>query len=121
MRDGDGRPTRCFLWIGAFMADVFDKLLREISSGSRLVSLSGLISVAAKAFVLARLRTETGKVFAVVTESNSGLDAWNSDLSYFQSEISDPKRASFTFFSLLTNSNSLFAISCKSLLFSTFI
>ncbi len=91
MRDGDGRPTRCFLWIGAFMADVFDKLLREISSGSRLVSLSGLISVAAKAFVLARLRTETGKVFAVVTESNSGLDAWNSDLSYFQSEISDPK------------------------------
>ena len=71
------------------MVDVFDKLLQEINGDTRIVSLSGLTSVSSKAFVLARLRQETGKTFAVVTESNTSLDEWTSDLSFFRSEISD--------------------------------
>ena len=65
------------------MADEFDKLLKEIGSGSRIVSLSGLTSVAAKAFVLSRLRTETGKAFAVVTESNNEVEEWSRELKFF--------------------------------------
>ncbi len=66
------------------MADEFDKLLREIDSGTKLVCLSGLTSVAAKAHVLSRLRIATGKTFAVVTESNADLESWTSDLKFFQ-------------------------------------
>jgi len=71
------------------MVDVFDKLLAEIKGGTRVVSLSGMTSVSSKAFVLAKLRAETGKTFAVVTESNTSLEEWNSDLDFFSSEISD--------------------------------
>ncbi|MEQ1606940.1 MAG: transcription-repair coupling factor [Pyrinomonadaceae bacterium] len=86
---GDDAPAICFLRIGVFMVDVFDKLLAEIKGGTRVVSLSGMTSVSSKAFVLAKLRAETGKTFAVVTESNTSLEAWNSDLDFFSSEISD--------------------------------
>ena len=65
------------------MADEFEKLRAEIAKGTRLVSLSGLTSVAAKACVLAKLRAETGKCFAVVTESNTELDEWARDLAFF--------------------------------------
>ena len=65
------------------MADEFDKLKREIEKGSRVVSLSGLTSVAAKAFVLSKLQAETGKTFAIVTESNGELESWEADLQFF--------------------------------------
>ena len=73
------------------MADDFDKLRREIAGGSRVISLSGLTSVAAKAYVLTKLQTETGKAFAVVTDSNTDLEAWETDLEFFQSQIQIPK------------------------------
>ena len=71
---GVDAPAICFLRIGVFMVDVFDKLLAEIKGGTRVVSLSGMTSVSSKAFVLAKLRAETGKTFAVVTESNTSLE-----------------------------------------------
>ena len=82
-------PTIYFPRIGVFMVDVFDKLLAEIKGGTRVVSLSGMTSVSSKAFVLSKLRAETGKTFAVVTESNTSLEEWNSDLNFFSSETSD--------------------------------
>jgi transcription-repair coupling factor (superfamily II helicase) len=72
----------CFLRLGAFMADEFEKLRREIAGGARVISLSGLTSVAAKAFVLTRLQAETGKAFAIVAESNTELEAWETDLGF---------------------------------------
>ncbi len=66
-----------------FMADEFDKLKREIQSGTRVICLSGLTSVAAKALVLSKLQAETEKSFAVVTESNSEMENWATDLGYF--------------------------------------
>jgi len=65
------------------MADEFDKLKRETQSGAHVISLSGLTSVAAKAFILSKLQAETGKSFAIVTESNSEMENWTTDLSYF--------------------------------------
>ena len=76
-------PVECFLRLSAFMADPFDELKKQIALGTRVISLSGLTSVASKAFLLTKLQAETGKAFAVVTESNTELEAWNSDLTYF--------------------------------------
>ncbi|CAN5347785.1 transcription-repair coupling factor [soil metagenome] len=65
------------------MANEFDKLIKEIAAGKRVISLTGLTSVAAKAFLLAKLQAETGKSFAVVTETNTELESWQSDLEFF--------------------------------------
>lgn len=73
------------------MADEFDKLVREIDKGSRVISLSGMTSVSAKAFVLTKLQAATGKLFTIVTESNSELESWEADLEFFQSQISNLK------------------------------
>lgn len=68
------------------MSDSFEKLKLELQRGARVISLSGLTSVPAKAFVLARLQAETGRSFAVVTESNAEMETWLSDLNYFVNE-----------------------------------
>src|SRR5258706_18600 len=73
------------------MADELDKLKGEIAKGTRVISLSGLTSVAAKACLLTRLQAETGKAFAVVTESNTELESWQADLEFFQSKIQNLK------------------------------
>ena len=61
------------------MANEYDNLKREIKSGTRVVSLSGLTSIAAKAYVLSRLARETNKRFAIITESNQDIDIWIAD------------------------------------------
>ncbi|MBP6004414.1 MAG: transcription-repair coupling factor [Pyrinomonadaceae bacterium] len=78
------------------MADEFDNLQRAIANGTRVISLSGLTSVAAKAFLLTRLQSATGKAFAVVTESNTELESWQADLDFFRSETEDQLSAIIT-------------------------
>jgi transcription-repair coupling factor (superfamily II helicase) len=73
------------------MASVFDKLIDEVRGRTRIVHVSGLTSTAAKAHLLCRLQAETGKRFAIVTESSSDLDSWAKDLRYFiPAEIGSP-------------------------------
>ena len=67
------------------MAENSTVYYKRVRGGSPLVSLSGLTSVAAKAHLLAKLQAETGRSFAIVTESNSELETWASDLRYFTS------------------------------------
>ena len=71
------------------MTEEFEDLKRAVLGGRRIVTLSGLTSSSAKAYVLARLRVETGKRLAVVVESNSELDAWSCDLEFFQTWFDD--------------------------------
>ncbi len=77
--------------MSAFMTYEIDKLIKALQNGSRVISLNGLTSISAKACVLSRLQAETGKSFAVVTASNLELDDWETDLAFFQSQISDLK------------------------------
>src|SRR5437870_977483 len=70
------------------MADELKKLTADMRSGQRVISLSGLTSTAAKAYTLLRLQAQTGKHFAVVTDSNSDAEAWCADLEFFRSQIS---------------------------------
>ncbi len=79
-----GRPlAKRFLRLGVFMADELEKLAAGIRDGQRIISLSGLTSTSAKAYMLSRLQAETGKHFAVVTDSNSDAEAWEGDLEFF--------------------------------------
>ena len=61
----------------------FARLRDEIKSGTSVVSLSGLTSISAKAFVLSRLQSETAKTFVIVTDSNKSLDTFDCDLEFF--------------------------------------
>ncbi len=68
------------------MVSGLDEVKRHLSSGSRIVNISGLTSISAKAYVLARLRIETGKSFAIVAETNHELDIWANDLDFHLSQ-----------------------------------
>ncbi len=73
------------------------KILRdEIRRGTRIISLGGLTSIAAKAFVLFELKRETAKTIVVVTDSNTDSEIWECDLDFWnerfqKSEIGNQK------------------------------
>jgi hypothetical protein len=73
--------------------DEITGLTRAIGKGTRVVSLSGLTSTAAKAFVLARLQKRTGKTFVVVTDTNKDLDTFSCDLEFWTDTISRAETA----------------------------
>ena len=58
-------------------------LIRAIEKGTLIISLSSLTSPSAKAYVLAQLRSQTGKSFVVVTDSNKDLGAFECDLEFW--------------------------------------
>ncbi len=62
---------------------LFDDVARAVNGGARLVTLGGLTSVASKSFVLAELHRQTGKRFAIVTDSNASAEEWRRDLEFF--------------------------------------
>ena len=61
----------------------FKRLAAEVAGGSRVVSVAGLTSAPARALVLAALRRETGRRFAVVVQSNRDMEAWERDLNFW--------------------------------------
>ncbi|HSK73893.1 MAG TPA: hypothetical protein VK892_19500, partial [Pyrinomonadaceae bacterium] len=68
------------------------RLRDEIRRGTRVISLSGLTSVSAKAFVLSELKRETVKTFVVLTDSNSELESWECDLSFWRRGDAETRR-----------------------------
>lgn len=58
------------------------RLRDAIASGSRIIALDGLTSVAAKAFVLSQVAIED-KTIVIVTDTNASLDTWEGDLRYW--------------------------------------
>jgi len=67
------------------------RLKDEIRSGAKIISLSGLTSIASKAYVLIHLQAETKKTFTIVTDSNKELETWECDLDFWQNSIQNPK------------------------------
>jgi transcription-repair coupling factor (superfamily II helicase) len=64
-------------------SEAYRRAAVEIARGSRVVSISGLISGPARALALAALQRESGRCFAVVTEANRNLEAWERDLRFW--------------------------------------
>ena len=65
------------------------KLQAAIDSGSRIVALDGLTSVAAKAWVLSQVAVPSGNTIVIVTDTNATLDAWESDLNFWTRDQND--------------------------------
>ncbi len=63
--------------------DELKSLRDELKRGSRIISLSGLTSIASKAFILSKLQAETQKTFVVVADSNKELETWECDLDFW--------------------------------------
>jgi transcription-repair coupling factor (superfamily II helicase) len=61
----------------------YARLLAELRGGARVISLSGLAAEPARALVLAALQREVGKCFAVVTQANRDLEAWERDVRFW--------------------------------------
>jgi transcription-repair coupling factor (superfamily II helicase) len=64
-------------------SEEYARLLREISGGARVVSVSGLAGGPARALALAALQREVGRRFAVVTQANRDLEAWERDVRFW--------------------------------------
>jgi transcription-repair coupling factor (superfamily II helicase) len=64
-------------------SDEYARLVAELRGGARVLSLSGLAANPARALVLAALQREVGKCFAVVTQANRDLEAWESDVRFW--------------------------------------
>ena len=71
------------------------KSLRDaVKTGTRIISLSGLTSIAAKAFVLSKLQSETNKTFVLVADSNKELETWECDLEFWQKSLKSENKDS---------------------------
>ncbi len=69
----------------------FQRVAHEIARGARVVSISGLVSGSARALALAALQRETGKLFAIVTQSNRDLEPWEDDLRFWYCALAGAK------------------------------
>ncbi len=63
-----------------------ERLVSAIKSGERIVSISGLTSISAKAHVLAQVQAASEKRFAIVTQTNEELDTWSCDLEFWNAD-----------------------------------
>ena len=61
----------------------FNRLASEIARGSRIVSVRGLVTGAARALALTTLQRASGKPFAVITQSNHDLEPLENDLRFW--------------------------------------
>src|ERR671916_3231797 len=66
----------------------YQKLLAELRSNARVISISGLVSGAARALAVAALQRETGKTFAVVSQATRDLEPWEQDLRFWYCALS---------------------------------
>jgi transcription-repair coupling factor (superfamily II helicase) len=64
-------------------SEEYARLAREIRDGARVVSISGLAGGPARALALAALQREVGKCFALVTQANRDLEAWERDVRFW--------------------------------------
>ncbi|MDT7602382.1 MAG: hypothetical protein QOF61_379, partial [Acidobacteriota bacterium] len=74
-------------------SDEVRRLAEEVRAGSRVVSVGGLTSGAARALAVAALRRETGRRFAVIVQSCRDLEAWERDLCFWHDALRRDARA----------------------------
>ena len=65
----------------------YQQLIRELRANARIISISGLVAGSARALAIAALQRETGKTFAVVSQSTRDLEPWESDLRFWHGAL----------------------------------
>jgi transcription-repair coupling factor (superfamily II helicase) len=66
----------------------YQKLLAELRSNARVISISGLVADASRALAVAALQRDSGKTFAVVSQSTRDLEPWERDLRFWHGALS---------------------------------
>ena len=69
------------------LSNEIENLRTEIEQGTRILNLSGITSIAAKAFVLSEIQRGTKKTFVIITDLNIDLQTWENDLNFWQHSI----------------------------------
>ena len=69
---------------GDVLRDTINELRSKVLGGTRIVSISGLSSPAARALVTFELGTQIGRPLIIVTDTNTDADAWFCDLEFFR-------------------------------------
>src|SRR5687768_14899989 len=65
----------------------YQQLLLEVRANARIISISGLVAGSARALVIAALQRDTGKTFAVVSQTTRDLEPWESDLRFWHGAL----------------------------------
>src|ERR1043165_5901950 len=63
--------------------DEYHKLLEQLRGGARVISISGLDAGASRALAVAALQRDSGKTFAVVSQTTRDLEPWERDLHFW--------------------------------------
>ncbi len=71
----------------------YQQLIKELQSNARIISVSGLVAGSARALAIAALQRETGKTFAVVSQTTRDLEPWESDLRFWHGALSGKESA----------------------------
>src|ERR1044072_7868817 len=61
----------------------YRKLLEQVRANARVISISGLVAGAARALAVAALQRDSGKTFAVVSQTTRDLEPWERDLHFW--------------------------------------
>jgi transcription-repair coupling factor (superfamily II helicase) len=78
---------------GVLESAEFRRVLDQIQSGARVISISGLVASPARALVLAALQKETGKQFTLVVPAQRDLENWERDISFWYSALRGAKES----------------------------
>ena len=61
----------------------YQRALQQLRSGTRVLTISGLVAGAARALVLASLQRDCGKTFTLVSQSTRDLEPWEADFRFW--------------------------------------
>jgi len=71
----------------------YQQLLNELRANARIISISGLVAGSARALAVAALQRDTGKTFAVVSQTTRDLEPWESDLRFWHDALNQKDNA----------------------------
>lgn len=65
----------------------YQQLVEQLRANTRLISISGLVAGSARALAIAALQRDTGKTFAIVSQTTRDLEPWESDLRFWHGAL----------------------------------
>ena len=65
----------------------YQQLLNDVRANARIISISGLVAGSARALAVAALQRDTGKTFAIVSQTTRDLEPWESDLRFWHGAL----------------------------------
>ncbi len=71
----------------------YQQLVAEVRANARVISISGLVAGSARALAVAALQRETGKTFAVVSQTTRDLEPWEQDLRFWYAALAGKETA----------------------------